>query len=157
MSNWILLSLFSIPNDSLSFSPRAGRSSSGAMTSISSGGYRLFSGRTAAAVMPFSRVQRNLHAQECCPFGEALDLYCRPFCRERLIERHIQGAWEGDEAQIASKLAALVLPGEEILGLFEARQDFSAHDFRPARSQMHQASSIRLTFRDHAAFQCILL
>jgi len=35
----------------------------------------------------------------------------------RLIEQHVQGAWEGDEAKMLQKLAAVAFPGDEVLAL----------------------------------------
>ena len=45
--------------------------------------------------------------------------------REGLLQQHIQGAGEGDKAQVLQELAAVALAGDEVLALPQTRCNFS--------------------------------
>ncbi len=64
------------------------------------------------------------HSPKAALLREALDFDSLLLRWEGLIELHIQGAVEGDEAEFFHELAAVALMGEEVLGLI----GFSMHE-----------------------------
>ena len=66
-------------------------------------------------------------------FGKALDPDRLLLRWEGLLQLHIQGAGEGNEAQFLHELAAVALPGDEVLALPETGRNFSAHDTKSFR------------------------
>jgi hypothetical protein len=85
-------------------------------------------------------------AKALAPLLEALNPDRLLLCREGLIQQHVQGAWEGDKAQMLQELAAVALTGDEVLALSQTRCNFSAHEFDLTALEMYQSSSIGTFF-----------